>query len=65
MGGFVSSMLVGQVSWPDLERLLQEKTDASVVKELGANFASTAAALERVELSLARTVEMEEVSPVN
>lgn len=62
---FVSLMLIGQVSWSDLERLLQEKADASVVKELADNFVSTAAALDRVELSLEGTVEMEEVIPIN
>lgn len=49
-----------QVFWPDVERLLREKADASALTELSETCA-TAAALERVELGLARTVGMEEV----
>lgn len=48
------------MSWPDFERLLREKADASAVAELEAG-CSTVAALERVELGLARAVGMEEV----
>lgn len=49
-----------QVPWPDFERLLREKADASALTEINSTCA-TSAALERVELALARSVGMEEV----
>ncbi|CAB1116935.1 unnamed protein product [Ectocarpus sp. CCAP 1310/34] len=48
------------VSWVDFERLLRDKADASALSELDANCA-TSAALERVEIGLARAAGMEEV----
>lgn len=48
------------MSWQDFERFLREKADASALAELEAN-CPTVAALERVELGLARAVGMEEV----
>lgn len=49
-----------QVSWPDFERLLREKADASVLADLSAN-CPTSAAVERLEMGLTRAVGMEEV----
>lgn len=57
---FILRVRLGKVSWHDLELLLREKADATVLTELDENFA-TRAALERVELGLARAVGMEEV----
>lgn len=48
------------MSWQDFERFLREKADVSALAELEAN-CSTVAALERVELGMARAVGMEEV----
>lgn len=48
------------MSWQDFERFLREKADASDLAELEASCA-TVAALERVELGLARAAGMEEV----
>eukprot|EP00752_Nemacystus_decipiens_P003626 g3342.t2 len=56
----VDTSLATKVSWQDFERFLREKADASALAEVEASCA-TVAALERVELGLARTVGMEEV----
>ncbi|CAM9739027.1 unnamed protein product [Ectocarpus sp. 12 AP-2014] len=52
--------LATKVSWVDFERLLRDKADVSALSELDANCA-TSAALERVEIGLARAAGMEEV----
>ncbi|CAM9900245.1 unnamed protein product, partial [Ectocarpus fasciculatus] len=52
--------LATKVSWTDFERLLRDKADVSALSELDANCA-TSAALERVEIGLARAAGMEEV----
>ncbi|CAM9506680.1 unnamed protein product [Ectocarpus sp. 4 AP-2014] len=52
--------LATKVSWADFERLLRDKADVSALSELDANCA-TSAALERVEIGLARAAGMEEV----
>lgn len=52
--------LILEVSWPDFERLLRDKADASSLADLSAN-CSTSATVERLEIGLARAVGMEEV----
>eukprot|EP00904_Undaria_pinnatifida_P008327 jgi/Undpi1/4624/HiC_scaffold_18.g07978.m1 len=56
----LAASLSTKVPWPDFERLLREKADASALTEINSTCA-TSAALERVELALARSVGMEEV----
>lgn len=57
---FTTPATRAQVSWADLERLLREKADACGLAELESSCVKVAA-LERVELGLARAVGMEEV----